>query len=281
MGYIYKVTNIDNGKVYIGQTVQSIDRRWKQHINDSFNENKRDFQNYFHNAIRKYGVKSFSIEKIEECNDDKLNDREIYWIDFYQSCNKNIGYNMTFGGGGAVKYTDDYILKLWDKGYSIGEMHEISNIDRGWISRRLKSAGVSQTDINKRRYDKTVNKTSNIVYHYDIDGNYLASYFSLNEAYRQTNIAHIENCCNHIQRQAGGFRWSYEKVDKLPPMKERVTSNKARQIGRYDASNLNLLEVYSSASEAGRVNNLNKSNILRACKGRQKTCGGYIWKYIE
>ena len=46
----------------------------------------------------KYGIENFSFEVIEECEKEKLNDREIYWISFYNSNNKNNGYNLTNGG---------------------------------------------------------------------------------------------------------------------------------------------------------------------------------------
>ena len=60
MGYIYKVTNNINGKMYIGQTRRTIEQRWKQHIYDSFN-NSLD-TSAFHCAIRKYGIEAFKIE---------------------------------------------------------------------------------------------------------------------------------------------------------------------------------------------------------------------------
>ena len=55
-GYIYKITNLVNGKSYVGQTIRTIEERWKQHIKDS-KGNKDDF--YLHRAIRKYGKENF------------------------------------------------------------------------------------------------------------------------------------------------------------------------------------------------------------------------------
>ena len=53
MAIIYKITNIINNKVYIGQTVHSLQRRWTQHIIDAYNCKSKN--NHFQNAIRKYG----------------------------------------------------------------------------------------------------------------------------------------------------------------------------------------------------------------------------------
>lgn len=87
---IYKVTNKINGKVYIGQSVD-IGKRWRQHMTA-----KDDI--YFHKAIQKYGVENFEWEVIEQCKKKDLDEREIYWIEYYDSYNK--GYNCTKGGEG-------------------------------------------------------------------------------------------------------------------------------------------------------------------------------------
>ena len=87
---IYKVTNKINGKVYIGQSVD-IGRRWRQHMT-------AEDDSYFHKAIQKYGVENFEWEVIEQCKKKDLDEREIYWIEYYDSFNK--GYNCTKGGGG-------------------------------------------------------------------------------------------------------------------------------------------------------------------------------------
>ena len=88
---IYKVTNKINGKVYIGQSVD-IGRRWRQHMTA-----KDDI--YFHKAIQKYGIENFEWEVIEKCKKSELDERESYWIEYYDSFNK--GYNCTKGGDGV------------------------------------------------------------------------------------------------------------------------------------------------------------------------------------
>ena len=95
---IYKVTNKINGKVYIGQSVD-IGRRWCEHMNA-----KDDI--YFHKAIQKYGVDNFIWEVIEKCKKSELDERESYWIEYYDSFNK--GYNCTKGGDvGPVMHGED------------------------------------------------------------------------------------------------------------------------------------------------------------------------------
>ena len=74
---VYKITNLITGKLYIGQTVQTLEQRWKQHL-VFVNRNKNT---KLSNTIRKYGPQSFIIELIEEAPDQQtLNEREQYWI---------------------------------------------------------------------------------------------------------------------------------------------------------------------------------------------------------
>ena len=76
MKSIYKITNLINNKVYIGQSVHP-ERRWHEHI---WGNNK--YKSYIHSAIKKYGVENFLFEIIES-NIENYNEREIYWINFY------------------------------------------------------------------------------------------------------------------------------------------------------------------------------------------------------
>lgn len=94
---IYKFTNKVNGKIYIGQSIDVI-KRYKRHIYQAFNNTKsnKDYKLPFHAAMRKYGKENFTFEILEECPREQLNEREQYWISFYDSF-KN-GYNATIGG---------------------------------------------------------------------------------------------------------------------------------------------------------------------------------------
>ena len=97
MGYIYKITNKINGKVYIGQTKKTIEERFQEHLKKA----KIHTNRYLYDAMNKYGYENFIVSQIEKCPDNNLDEREIFWIAFYQSNNKLYGYNMTAGGGGG------------------------------------------------------------------------------------------------------------------------------------------------------------------------------------
>lgn len=89
--YIYKITNIQNNKVYIGQTIRPIKDRFHRHLNDAINN---ILDTHFARAIRKYGKENFIIEQIDQAQtQDELNKKEQYWIQYYNSVNE--GYNET------------------------------------------------------------------------------------------------------------------------------------------------------------------------------------------
>lgn len=101
---IYKATNLVNGKVYIGQTIQELWARKAHHKHIALKD-KRD--TIFTRAIRKYGWENFDWKIIDSASDiDELNQKEIYWINYYNSFGKN-GYNSTLGGEGTVGCTHD------------------------------------------------------------------------------------------------------------------------------------------------------------------------------
>ncbi len=91
---IYKYTNLDNGKIYIGRSVNISKRKW-EHIHHP------SPYSYFDQVISTIGEEHFKFEIIEECSKEELQEREKYWIKFYNCCvldNRNNGYNLTRGG---------------------------------------------------------------------------------------------------------------------------------------------------------------------------------------
>ncbi len=112
MGFIYKITNTENDKIYIGKTTKSIEERFTKHLYAS---------QYYHKtklyaAINKYGIDKFKIELLEECNDDELSHKEIFWISELDTFVN--GYNMTLGGDGMdSSIVDNENFKLAMKKY--------------------------------------------------------------------------------------------------------------------------------------------------------------------
>lgn len=112
--YIYKITNKINNKIYIGQTTKTISLRWKRHYMDAL---KNRTNTKFAKAIRKYGKNNFIVEEIDTAkNKEELNQKEIYWINYYNSILK--GYNSVDGGGDSNTYkykTEEEMKKIKEK----------------------------------------------------------------------------------------------------------------------------------------------------------------------
>ena len=99
-GLIYKITNLANGKIYIGLTSRTLDIRCNSHMCDAYNN--RDYHNRFHNAIRKYGKENFTKEIIDTAETlEELKQKEIFYIEHYRSLDPEIGYNSKPGGEGV------------------------------------------------------------------------------------------------------------------------------------------------------------------------------------
>ena len=111
---IYCITNLVNGKKYVGQST-NIENRWKIHLQQAREKSFYGYNYPLYAALRKYGVESFKFEVLEECSQERLDDREVYWIDrletFPASAGK--GYNILKGGKGNYRrLSDDQIYEV-------------------------------------------------------------------------------------------------------------------------------------------------------------------------
>jgi len=94
---VYKVVNKINHMCYVGKTTYSLGKRKIEH-----NSNLLNPHTYFHKALRKYGADNFKWNIVAECNNSLiLNELEKFYIDYFKSILPN-GYNLTYGGEGAI-----------------------------------------------------------------------------------------------------------------------------------------------------------------------------------
>ena len=95
-GLIYRIINKINGKLYVGQTVKTIEKRWDGHKRSS---KTKDFPIYY--AMRKYGIENFYIELLDTAQDqEELDLKEVYYSEFYDTMTPNV-YNLIVGNGGG------------------------------------------------------------------------------------------------------------------------------------------------------------------------------------
>lgn len=275
---IYKITNLVNGKSYIGQSI-NIEERWKRH-----KQARDDFA--IHQAFKKYGLDSFSFEVIEECDPSLLDEREQFWIQYFDSFKK--GYNMNEGGSNHVgqdkgKKVYQYSLsgELLATYKSALEAHRQTGIDHASICnccrKQQSHCGGYIWRYEEEIPDLAVNlkNTQRPIYQFSKEGILIQSYSSLAEAALKTGINKVGICnvCKKKAKTAGGYLWSYE-----PTIEQLDYAYKKQGVIQLSLQNKEI-NHYKSISEASQVTGVGISSISSACSGRYKTAGGYKWKF--
>lgn len=236
-----------------------------------------------HQAIRKYGIDSFSICQIEECDDKDLDVRERYWIEFYRSYEN--GYNIYKSSSQYKKCTNEELLELWNDGMSIKEIGEKLCVHSSTVAHRLKNIGISEQQILDRGNQIANMKKIMPVYQYDIDGYYVNGFSSLREAQESIGGRRIKFPPSMKGQTICGYQWRKFKTDKI----ESVRREKKGYIkkGRFHREVVRIskdgkdIRIYYSIKEAAEDNNVAIPNIIKACSKEGRTSAGYLWEYAD
>ena len=223
---------------------------------------------------------NFKVEIIEECANKDLNNRESYWIKTMQSHQSfGHGYNLTWGGNGVIKYSDEQILSLWDKGLTPLEISEKIGINYNCLLKRLR---VLRPEEAKNRYFNT-RKTP--ILQYSLDGVLLKEYSSITEASNQLKIDSgvITRCCKKERTCACGYLWKYKtdltNIEDL--MLQYAKSNKCCNVLMINKETNEVIKEYPTCAAAEKELNIAHGKISEVCnnKNGRKTAGGYKWKW--
>ena len=205
MAFIYKITNNLNNKSYIGKTLLTIEKRWKQHLRDS---KKDSFKNRpLYTAINKYTSNNFVIELLEEVSEIVVNDREIYWIEYYDTYKS--GYNATKGGDGKSYINRQEVIDCYLKVQSAKEVSRLLSIHEQSVRNILKENKITlktKGDVSKAYFSKRVAKIDKT------SGAVIQIYPSIKDAFKDTensSFSHISAVCNKTRKTAYGFKWEF------------------------------------------------------------------------
>lgn len=286
-GYIYLIENTINNKKYVGQTTRTPILRFKQHIKDS---HKRDC--YFHRAINKYGkenFKLFTIYKYESSNlkdvKNKINDKEIYYIDLYDTYNPN-GYNSTYGGEGklgkpCILY--DYEGNIINEFLSVTDASDKLNLGVGTIWNCCNGVH-SGTSLGVFRYKGDQFTKYDVMYRpdfklpiktYNYQGDFLNEYESLQSLAKKMNVSKttVKRWLNkHTYVNFSFVIFSvYEDFDQT-----KITFPNNRFVDMY--KNDVFIKTFESASDGARCINGDASSIAKCISGKLKVHKGYTFK---
>lgn len=246
-GIIYKITNLINGKVYIGKTIQGfnlrycekgkgIERVYKRH--KMLKENGYGYNKHLLESIEKHGFNNF---KVDECIDIAFSDYELSikekcWVQYYDSYKH--GYNNTIGGDGVSGFE-----------------------------------GIKGKD----------NPTSRSVIQLDLEGNFIKQWDCMSDAEKYTGVnkSKITVVCKKQRRSAGNYIWVYtEEYNKNEDYSYKPYIPDTKKVIQLDL-NGNFIKEWISGQQASKELNLKTSNISRCCRHERKSYENYIWIFKD
>lgn len=219
---IYKIENIITHNVYIGKT-NNFEVRWNQHKSEA-RHNKDN--SHLYNAMRKYGIENFTFSIVEEMTLEEYNkngnDREKYWIKFYQAFENHDNYNETIGGEGtqgwiAPQEYRDNMSKIMKEWYQT----EAGKAKAKRQSERMKGValtkGIPHTEEWKKKHSERMKGENNPSYGTHTRGKKCRCieldqiFESTREAEKIIGIAHqnIAAACRGVYKTSGGYHWEY------------------------------------------------------------------------
>lgn len=241
-GFIYITTNNINNKKYIGQKTYNCNN-WENYLGSG---------KYLKRAIKKYGEENFSREIIDEANTkEELDEKEIFWIGYYDAVNSNDFYNIAFGGDGGntlAGYTEEQKSDLSSK---------LSDMRKGKVN-------IGSSNGSARKV---------------ICLNTMQIFDSIIEASKQTGISKnaIQQCCSPKSKcvsagEINGERsvWKYynenESYEYIPYKREYKTPI-------FPVYCITTNEWFDNARIAGEKYNVNPSSISSCCRGKLNSAG--------
>lgn len=296
---VYKHTS-PSGKVYIGMTGQSASRRWRN--GEGYKDNT-----YFYRAIKKYGWENITHEILyDNLTKDEACQKEIEMIEFYNSMDSYKGYNTSSGGScpalGMI-HTEEMKKKMSER--ISGENNPFYGKTHTEEARRKISESRKGIKLTEECKEKVrMNSHRKVVVCVETG----EIYHSIHEAERENGIHHgnISSYLRGDQSFAGGYNWRYateeesieeniinsripyigmskEEKRKIYGVKRTVSEDKRENYRKSHKHRLVICietnKFFEGISSACRETGIDRSSIMRCCKGKNSHAGGFHWRY--
>lgn len=232
---IYTITNLINGKIYLG-FCQNFRSRYSDHKITL--KNNKHGNSYLQSAYNKYGKDNFKFEILEYCDKEFLANQENYWCNMLNLHNKNFGYNIQPTHPDNLKsHSEETKLKIRTNTKGIKKSEETKKrMSEGMKGKKKslehrKNLSLSRTGIKINKKTLEVLKLSNTgrkhseeekikraekikkpIIQMDLDGNFIKEWNSATDAKKALHIkgAHIYDCCKNKRIKCDNFKWRYK-----------------------------------------------------------------------
>lgn len=283
---IYMWKNKVNEKLYIGQA-KDFRKRTREHKYGTFNENQKYNYNVpLHRAIRKYGIENFEVCILEKdlVDFNEMNEKEIYYIEKFDTLANKKGYNVASGGGNANVFAGKTEEEMQEIGKKISEAQS----GKQFSEKHKQNLSKNHADVsgeNNPQCRKVI----------CLNTGELFNYIHQAEEKYGVNPPNISACCRGKQKSAGVIDgkpavWMYlEDYEKLS--EEEVNKIKNEELpnkGRPKAVIcITTGKIYGSTREAERYTRVAYQSIVRCCRGKSKSAGKdengnkLTWMFLE
>ena len=252
-GFIYITENLVNGKKYIGQKSFDIAGKWKKYLGSGV---------YLRRALKKYGKDSFSRKIIDvSFSPVILNEKEKYWIEYYNAVASDEFYNIACGGDGGntvAGYSEEEYARFRKK-----QANAVIKSCKEHCGEKSSNAKLCNKDVME-----IITRLMSGEFHTDIAKSYGLS------------VCTINDIANHKTWKFLTEGVEFPKITRQS-VGDRSALSSSKQVAAYNKNDHSFVGLYKSMHDAGRELGVGYKMISQVCNGDRKSAHGYIFKFVN